>query len=115
MSTAPPNFVAPHRELPLELLSRPSCSSNSVVSIRRLSITGLMAIIPAALVLKQPDLKSNQEYEGGGATVQGSGGTGPSMAGGTLPASGVSGGSAGLSNRDSNPMYRGSREPRIID
>ena len=66
-------------------------------------------------VQKQPDLKSNQEYEGGGATVQGSGGTGPSMGGGTLPASGVSGGSVGLSNRDSNPIYRGSQEPRIID
>ena len=66
-------------------------------------------------VIKQPDLKSNQEYEGGGATVQGSGGTGPSIGGGTLPASVVSGGSARLSNRDSNPLYRGSREPRFID
>ena len=57
-------------------------------------------------------LRSNQEYEGGGATMQGSGGTGPSMAGGTIPVSGVS---AAGSARDSNALQRQLREPRIID
>ena len=48
--------------------------------------------------------------------MQGSGGTGPSMAGGTIPMSGVSaGGSARPSNRDSNAMHRRVQEPRIID
>jgi len=48
--------------------------------------------------------------------MQGSGGTGPSLAGGTIPASGVSaGGSARPSNRDSTAWQRHVQEPTIIN